>query len=75
MKILDQLTDNIKNNVWAWIIFLCFCLAESGNIQTENDLQELCGLSKGHVIAVQGKIDEICLNHEPDEDDTKNAPQ
>ena len=63
----------LSKNMLAWLIFGLLVISVSGNRTTERDIQRLCLLLGDHDMSVkhpktpQQEIDNICLNHEPNQ--------
>jgi hypothetical protein len=73
----DKLHEAFFKNPVAWILLTLLLLAEWGNYKNGHDLRLVCDLVAPHLgtvadkyaTTVGQKVDNICLRHEPDDDD------
>jgi hypothetical protein len=75
VKIGKWFSESFAKNPVAWFLLAACILAEYGNYTTGRDLNRVCDLLGDHVVWVahpttpRQEIDNICLDHDPDQVD------
>jgi hypothetical protein len=61
-------------NIIAWVVFFLFLYAEWANYENVKEIQKICDLLgehnmwNGHPTTPRQKIDNICIEHDPNND-------